>query len=142
MAVRGNRRLEADLRRALESTHLAARVPVQEAPCSHAQAFGGWAEELLATAQRQETGIALNQAKAILLDRYFQWRATVPKAHRDCTGERGHRCIWHVFADAYERLRAAELALAPPPLAEAPPPQPEAGVVDAVRGIYLAPPVD
>lgn len=88
--------------------------------CAHAKAFEAWAAAVCRRATEQETALAINQAKLVLLDAYFSWRVSVPNAHRDRTSARGHRCIWHVFLDCYTTLRQAELALAPPPFS--PPP--------------------
>jgi hypothetical protein len=62
------------------------------------------------------------------LDRYFEWRAAVPRQHRNRLGVAGHPCIFQVFEEAYRQLKAAELALSPPSLVLPSPPPTVAGV--------------
>ena len=86
--------------------------------CIYAQKFSAWVEKLLAREARENSIIFVNQAKVMLVDRYFEWRSVVPKRHRI----RRHQCITQVFEGAYERLKAIELALMPPLLFLPPPP--------------------
>ncbi len=60
--------------------------------------------------------VRINQMKLRLLDRYFEWVAVAPKAHRYKTSTQGHLCLYHVFKEAYDKLKALELALTPPML--------------------------
>jgi hypothetical protein len=99
--------------------------------CAYARQFAEWTAELAARATQYADAVAINQAKVQLVDKYFEWRAYVPKAHRLRTGRRaGHTCIFHVFVEAYHALKVAELALTPPLLflPETPPPPQIAGI--------------
>jgi hypothetical protein len=102
--------------------------------CPYAEQFHGWAEALWRTATQRATVVSINQAKVLLLDKYFEWRAAVPKAHRNhLSSSTGHTCIFYVFEEAYERLKVVELSLAPPMLflPEPPPPPPQ------IAGIFI-----
>jgi ribosome-associated toxin RatA of RatAB toxin-antitoxin module len=87
-----------------------------EGLCDYAEAFLEWAEEVVADATTDSNLVAVNQAKVRLIDKYFEWRATVPKTHRNRVNDSGHACIFHVFEKTYQVLRATELSLRPPPL--------------------------
>src|SRR5687767_12188371 len=98
-------------------------------PCAHARQFSEWAHALLARLLAGADRAALDRTKVLLVDRYFEWRAHVPAQHRNRLGQTGHPCIFQVFADAYQQLKVAELALTPPaavvpPRATPPPPTP------------------
>lgn len=82
--------------------------------CYYAARFLEWAETLCS--ENGWSVVAVNQAKVLLIDKYFEWRNSVPKTHRDRTGERGHFCIFHVFEHAYRKLRLKELSMTPPML--------------------------
>ena len=49
--------------------------------CPYARKFAEWAATLISTSE-QPNLIEVNQAKVLLLDRYFEWRSHVPKSHR------------------------------------------------------------
>lgn len=82
--------------------------------CVFAQQFAQWAENLVTDAGGSLSLVAIQQAKIQLLDKYFEWRASVPKNHRDRVGSSGHYCIFQVFVSAYDTLRMVELSLTPP----------------------------
>jgi hypothetical protein len=85
------------------------RVP--ESPqeiCFYGKSFSIWADELVA--ENSGSLVKINQAKVLLVDRYFEWRAYVPKNHRNRVSERSHLCIWHIFELTHRKLRLAELA--------------------------------
>jgi len=89
--------------------------------CEPASAFSTWADGLVEAAVQKQTVVAIHQAVLLLTQRYFTWRDSVPKRHRMLSGVNGgHICIFAVFEAYYRRLREAELALEPPPLAVAP----------------------
>lgn len=93
--------------------------------CIYAKQFEGWAGELLAKVAAQRDLVTINQCKVLLQDKWHEWRAVAPKDHRTRTTPKGHRCLFHVYEDAYLKLRAAELALTPPLLfLPEPPPKP------------------
>lgn len=90
--------------------------------CSYAKQFREWANSL--RARKSRNTVDINQAKVLLLDKYYEWRNSVPSQHRTLTSDRGHYCIFHVFDAAYKSLRLAELSLTPPMLFIPPPPLP------------------
>lgn len=95
--------------------------PPPDTRCSYARRFADWAAEVCHDALQRQDLIALNQAKVLLLDKYFEWRAFVPKNHRYRMTETGHICIFHIFEEAYRQIKLAELTLSPPKLIEPPP---------------------
>lgn len=105
--------------------------------CLFAQKFSVWATELCANTTTDPGIVSINQAKVLLLDKYFEWRSVVPKAHRNRLGKAGHACIFQVFEKTYLTLKAVELSLTPPmlfvpvPSLVAPPPPPQ------IAGIFL-----
>jgi hypothetical protein len=100
--------------------------------CPHARKFAEWSATLVETSQGPNL-VKVNQAKVLLLDRYFEWRSYVPKSHRNRVGPGGHRCIYHVFEQTYEKLKVIELSLTPPPLFLPPPPPPP----PQIAGLFL-----
>lgn len=79
--------------------------------CPFAERFQTWWQEIYTEATQQPTDISINQAKVQLVDRYWQWYATAPKAHQNIIGNRdGHTCIFQIFQRAYASLRAVELS--------------------------------
>src|SRR5687768_7923552 len=99
---------------------LEAADPAAAQACSFARQYEQWVGGLVRPLQSTSSPLAVNQAKLLLTDKYFAWRAVVPASHRNRLAPVGHRCIFHVFLETYERLLALELALTPPPLT--PPP--------------------
>ena len=77
-------------------------------------------EPLLGASPSERT---LAQAKVLTLDKYFEWRHFVSPKHRGTGGKGGHICIFHIFEQAYEKIKQAELALAPPKVVESLPPK-------------------
>jgi hypothetical protein len=97
--------------------------------CVFALAFSEWFDWLMHDIVTDEpTVIFVNQAKVLLVDKYFEWRNSVGKNHRNRIGEAGHTCIFHVFDQGYERLREIELALMRPLLFSPPKPAPPPGL--------------
>src|SRR6266542_3735140 len=96
--------------------------------CPFAESFSKWAEELVGRTLHMPSVVAINQAKILLLDKYFEWRSYVPRKHRVIVGQQsGHICIFQIFEQNYERLKLVELSLTPPMLfIPAPPPEPPA----------------
>lgn len=90
--------------------------------CPFAQQFVEWARELSSKVRAKPDLVTINQAKILLIDKYFEWRGIVPKSHRNRIGPGGHQCIFHVFEMTYQGLRAIELSLTPPMLFIPPPP--------------------
>lgn len=90
--------------------------------CSYAQAFAAWADVAL----HIEDGslVTINQAKVLLVDKYFDFFSCVPKNHRYYFNPKQHICIFQVFVDVYRRIRTRELMLTPPMLFIPPPPAP------------------
>lgn len=106
--------------------------------CVFAEKFAAWLEPKVNEAVRKNSHEAINQVKILALDKYFEFRAVVPKSHRFSVREESHLCIWHIFEHAFQQLKAAELALTPPILylpepapPPAPPPPPQ------IAGIFI-----
>jgi len=91
--------------------------------CRYAQAFSDWTAQTLDICQ-DSTIVEVNQAKVLLIDKYFEYFSIVPKRHRYHLSPRGHICIFHVFVQFYQELKALELSLTPPMLFVPPPPPP------------------
>ena len=102
--------------------------------CKFSVAFNKWSDTLCQFTE-DSTLISINQAKVILLDKYFDLRRFVNKKHRDRIGSRGHVCIFHVFEQTYIRLRAAELSLSGPLILYPPDPPPQ--TPPQIAGIFL-----
>jgi hypothetical protein len=69
------------------------------------------------------------------MDKYFEWRNSVSRSHRDRLGNTSHTCIYQVFVDAHDQLRVVELSLTPPPLYL--PEAIEEAEPDEVTGIFI-----
>lgn len=83
--------------------------------CPYAREFKAWIEDLEVSLRAKATVVTINQAKILVLDKYMAWREAVPRDHQRYTGP-DHCCIYHVFEEMYQKLKAAELALTPPML--------------------------
>jgi hypothetical protein len=102
--------------------------------CRFAQKFSEWVGELLKITPNPSI-VSVNQAKVLLLDKYFDWYRAVPTSHRRIA-DKGHVCIYQVFRQAYEQLKVVELSLTPPMLflPSPPPPPPPA---PQIAGIFM-----
>jgi hypothetical protein len=100
--------------------------------CRYAQAFSDWVAQALDVSQDPNV-IVVNQAKLLLVDKYFEFYSVVPKRHRKHLGDRGHTCIFQVFLHVYQQLKALELSLTPPMLFLPPPPPPP----PQIAGIFI-----
>lgn len=90
-------------------------LPEYQPPkCVFAQRFSDWTSVLYANVAQNPSIVFVNQAKILLLDKYFEWRSFAPKSHRNHLGANGHICLFQVFVEAYERLKVMELSLTPP----------------------------
>src|SRR6266487_1546135 len=90
--------------------------------CPFAESFSQWARELVTKTLTNPSLVSINQAKILLLDKYFAWRVVVPKRHRNINQASSHLCIFDIFCENYERLKVVELSLTPPMLFIPPPP--------------------
>jgi hypothetical protein len=108
--------------------------------CPWGRQFYDWTLPLVEKATSRPDLVLLNQAKILLLEKWMEYRAVAPKAHRDhLSRANGHRCLFWAFLNAYQCLKAAELALTPPMLflpEPAPPPPPPI----QVHGIFIGEP--
>jgi hypothetical protein len=99
--------------------------------CPYAQAFFSWAVQVVDVSE--SSVVFLNQAKVLLVDKYFEFFSIVPKQHRYHFSPQGHVCIFQVFLEFYQRIKARELMLTPPmlflPTPPSPPPQ--------IAGIFI-----
>jgi hypothetical protein len=77
--------------------------------CAFSRQFQAWALDLVRDTLTEVSHIKIAQAKVMLLDKYYEWKATIPKRHA-----RRHLCIADVMDEAYNTLKQAELALTPP----------------------------
>jgi hypothetical protein len=109
-------------------TFVLAPEKAQE-PCEAAKIFATWAEATCQEALVEPTFVKLSVAMLQIFKSYMERRAALSTRHQYQVGERGHRCIWHVLANSYQQLRAAELKLGPIKLFEPPPPPPPPPVV-------------
>lgn len=102
--------------------------------CENGEAFLQWTDALCDDVEADPAEWAVNRATLLLVHRYFDWYATVPKRCRHQVSDLGHECIWHAFEHGYRRLRRIGLTLTPPPFNKPPskPRPPE------VRAIVLA----
>lgn len=82
--------------------------------CDYARSFAQWAADMVRSYVNEGDPLRLAQAKILLLDKYFEFRSYAPKSHKDRTSEKGHICLYHVFAEVYRKIRIKELTLAPP----------------------------
>ena len=103
--------------------------------CPPARPFIQWCANLAAEAGRQPTVMKVKYAKLLLGERYFHFRASVGKNHRDVT--RTHPCLYQAFVETWESLNELELALAPLELLPQAAPAPNTGVQQRVAGILL-----
>jgi hypothetical protein len=119
-----------------DPTHDQPDVPT----CLFAQEFSKWATELYTKATSNPSIVAINQAKVLLTDKFFEFRGLVPKAHRRRIGKAGHECIFQVFEKTYLALRWTEIQLTPPKFSEerpSPPPLPPPPPPPQIAGIFL-----
>lgn len=91
--------------------------------CKYAEAFSNWAESALYI-EGNVSLVQLNQAKILLVDKYFQFFSIAPKNHRYYFNPKNHICIFQVFLEYYRRIRTRELGITPPMLFIPPPPLP------------------
>jgi methionine aminopeptidase len=103
--------------------------------CEYAKHFRASTKQYCEPAIHSGDLIQINQCKIRLLDRYFEWKAAVPKSHRNRIGEHSHICIFHIFETAYNSLRIAELSISGPPIYLPPPPPPKP--LPGFAGFYI-----
>ena len=105
--------------------------------CPYAQAFHDWAVRAHDLG-RDPSIISVKQAKIWLIDKYFDWYSIAPRQHRYHLNPRGHTCIFQVFVEFYQQLRALELSLTPLVLIQSPPPPPPPPPPPRIAGIPFA----
>lgn len=103
---------------------------VETAWCPVSRPFVQWCANLVTEAGTQPTVVKVKSAKFLLTDRYFHFRASVGRNHKDVT--RTHPCLYQAFVETWEILNELELALVPLELL----PVPETGPRQ-VAGILL-----
>src|SRR5215213_7431933 len=97
--------------------------PAEKAqPCAYAQEFATWRDTVCQAALASTNLIVLNQIRLKVVNRYYEFFVSVPKAHQRCLGSRKHVCIFSVFIETMQLLKEHELRIDPPLLLE--PPQP------------------
>lgn len=114
--------------------------PKQRPLCPHAADFDTWVQTEYRELERADR-ITVNQLKIWTTDKYFEYVTRVDKSHKEHASSRGHRCIYHVFREAYKRLLDREAHLTPPLLFEPPrslpPPAPPPEPVIQISGVTL-----
>lgn len=130
-----------------EDHAFALPTPDLDSSCVFARKFAEWVRDLCALAKQEVSGVSIyegsarvsvNQAKLLLVDKYFEWRSVVPKSHRNYRDTVKHCCIFQVFVQGYEDLQAIKLVLAPPVLHfPTPPPQLPPPPTPQIAGIFL-----
>jgi hypothetical protein len=108
-------------------------VPQQ---CVYARKLSEWATQLCIKVAQEPDIVSVNQAKVLLLDKYFEWRNAAPRSHRNRLGDNGHSCIFQAFGEAYERLKVVELSLTPPMLF-LPSTSPHLALPPQIAGIFI-----
>ncbi|MGI8509027.1 MAG: hypothetical protein ACR2MQ_06850 [Gemmatimonadaceae bacterium] len=91
-------------------------LPVGPGLCQWAEPLRAFAEEIVATLDRTSPPVKFRQAKYLLTERYMEYRAKAPRAHRDNLGSKKHICLYHVFVQAYEYVTRLQLTAIPPQL--------------------------
>ena len=104
-------------------------------PCPYAQAFFNWGKRELNLGRNADL-IEVNQAKVLLLDKYFEFYCVIPKQHRYRVRPEGHMCVFHVFIEFYQRIKQLQLSLSPPMLF-IPPPPPEPPPPPQLAGLFF-----
>ena len=115
--------------------------PEDDTICIYALSFQKWIDEL-ANLMDHSNAVAVNQAKILLTDKYFDWERLVPQTHRQRLGVHGHTCIYQVFKLAYDKIRILELSIVPPPLYLPPQPPPTIPKPPNIAGIFIGEGID
>ncbi len=79
--------------------------------CPPTRPFVQWCTKLATEAAKEPTIAKVKHCKVLLTDRYFHFRASVGRQHRDVTN--AHPCLYQAFVETWESLNELELALAP-----------------------------
>lgn len=83
--------------------------------CVYARTFAEWfARDVLEPLRAKPDAVKVNQAKITLQDKWYSYRQTVPKQHRDTLGSRTHVCLLAIYLDCLARLHQIDLITAPP----------------------------
>lgn len=105
--------------------------------CQFAEPFSKWVDELCAKVEREPNVILTNQMKILLVDKFFEWRSVAPKRHLNHLGSKGHKCLFQILCEAYQRIKTVELSLCPPMLFLPTPTAPPANLVQSIQGIFI-----
>ena len=103
--------------------------------CEHARRFKESADALVADAVRDPTEITLNQSMLLLTKTYWDFYESVPKVCKNHIGTRnGHICLFQVYRETWEKLRALELTNVSRPrvFEPSPPPTPP-----QIAGVFI-----
>jgi len=76
--------------------------------CGYAREFSKWVREWIIPMDEPQL-FEINRAKILLFDKYLEWRSFVPRSHLDLIVTRSHTCIYHIFIQACEHIKVAEL---------------------------------
>ena len=80
--------------------------------CPPGTQFLLWCSKLIEMVQESGPQI-LPYAKANLQEKYFAFRNSASKKHRDKMGSKTHQCIYTIWVDTYEQLGLLGLSTAP-----------------------------
>jgi hypothetical protein len=81
--------------------------------CEHAEEFKNWVDDHLRDLDLTDL-VTINEMILLLTLRYNDWYNRVSKPHRNRVGDRGHRCIFHVFMETLNHLANARTKVDPP----------------------------
>ncbi len=98
-------------------------------PCAVAATFAAWTVRVIAQEHAKGTEESTNRALLQLQMRFWECYRELPSKHKRRISKPDHTCIFQVYEEAYEALRAVQLSLLPkgPPKEQAmmvPPLQP------------------
>ena len=79
--------------------------------CPTAREFAAWSDRLYSHVIQEPKPQSVSLALRLLQDKYMELKSLVPNACKYHVRSTGHRCIYHVWNDAYLKLRSAELTL-------------------------------
>ncbi len=83
--------------------------------CGPAHAYVEWCERLFEMIVTDKpSAVKIDYAKMLIQERYHELRSVVSYRHRDKLSTQGHRCIYEVYVETYNRLKVEEFTLMPP----------------------------
>lgn len=80
-----------------------------QGPCEHAEVLLAWVNDLFTHLNQNMSRSALALAQKELQDRYHAMWSQVPEEHRILVTNTSHKCIWHIYKEAYDALHTFEI---------------------------------